>query len=153
MEIENDLFPEDSGIKDYKKILRNRAFASIVDYWLFVLLSLFLPFVLFPTTKTAEGVRYHAKGIATLLPILLWIFYFVATEFFFSATPGKFFLGIKVVSQDGSKLTLIQALKRRLTDFIEILWCFGLVAYITALNNPYNKRIGDKWANTMVIRR
>jgi uncharacterized RDD family membrane protein YckC len=62
-------------------------------------------------------------------------------------------LGIKVESLDGGEITFTQATKRRLADLIEIIWCFGLVAYVNAFNNPNNKRVGDVWGNTRIVKK
>lgn len=146
--MEQQLFPDDD-ITLSKEVLRKRAFASLIDYVTLLLFTLFLPVVI--GEKTSTG--YKVEGILALLPILYWIVYFIITEKIFSGTFGKNLLGIKVESSDGGKITFSQAIKRRLADFIEIVWCFGLVAYVNASNNPNNKRVGDIWANTRVVKK
>lgn len=146
--MEQQLFPDDE-IMLSKKVLRKRAFASLIDYVTLLLFTLFLPVAI--GEKTSTG--YKVEGILALLPILYWIVYFIIVEKIFSGTLGKNLLGIKVESSDGENITFSQAIKRRLADFIEIIWCFGLVAYVNASNNSNNKRVGDIWANTRVVRK
>lgn len=146
--MEQQLFPDDE-ITLSKEVLRKRAFASLIDYLIFLLFTLFLPVVIGEKTNTG----YKVEGVLALLPILYWIIYFIIAEKIFSGTLGKNLLGIKVESADGRNITFSQATKRRLADFIEIIWCFGLVAYVNASNNPNNKRVGDIWANTRVVKK
>lgn len=144
--MEQRLFSDDETIIS-KEVLRKRAFASLIDYLTLLLFTFFLPFVI--GHKTSTG--YEIEGILALLPILYWIVYFIIAEKIFSGTLGKSLLGIRVESSDGRKITFSQAIKRRLADFIEIVWCFGLVAYVNACNNHNNKRVGDILANTRVV--
>lgn len=143
-----NIFPESRTVLS-NDLLKKRAVASVIDYMLLLVLVLVLPVVL--GEKTNAG--YRVKGVLSLLPVFYWVVYFVAIEKFFSATPGKLLLGIKVERLDGGEITLSQACKRRVADFIEIIWCFGIVAYIKASSNPDNKRIGDTWANTRVVKK
>ncbi len=145
--MDQQLFP-DNETKISKDVLKKRVFASVIDYLTLLLFILFLPVAIGEKT----GTEYKVDGILALLPILYWIVYFIVAEKLFSGTFGKNLLGIRVESSDGRKITFLQAVKRRLADFIEIVWCFGLVAYINAANNPNNKRIGDIWANTRVVK-
>jgi len=125
--MEQQLFPDDE-IALSKEVLKKRAFASLIDYIILLLFVLFMP--VFIGKKTSTG--YTVKGVLALLPIFYWIVYFIIVEKIFSGTFGKQLLGIKVESSDGGKITFSQAIKRRLADFIEIIWCFGLVAYVNA---------------------
>ncbi len=146
--MEQQLFSEDE-MRHSKAVLRKRALASLIDYVILFLFTLFLPVAIGKKTNTG----YEVEGILALLPILYWIVYFIIAEKIFSGTLGKNLLGIKVESSDGGSIKFSQATKRRLADFIEIIWCFGLVAYVNASNNSTNKRIGDIWANTRVVRK
>jgi uncharacterized RDD family membrane protein YckC len=144
-----DLFSDEYIFKHSKKILRKRVVASAIDYLLVFLFTLLLPLAI--GHKTNDGYKIH--GILSFLPVVFWIVYFIIIEKIFLGTFGKILLGIKVESLEGAKLKFVQVLKRRLADFIEIIWCFGLVAYVKASNNADNKRIGDLWANTRVVSR
>ncbi len=141
-----DLFSEDETPRS-KEVLRKRAFASMIDYLTLLLFTFFLPLII--GEKTSTG--YKVEGILALLPILYWIAYFIVAEKIFFGTLGKNLLGIRVESSNGGSVTYSQVIKRRLADFIEIIWCFGLVAYVRALSNTHNKRPGDVWGNTRVV--
>ncbi|NCT73671.1 MAG: RDD family protein [Chitinophagaceae bacterium] len=146
--MEQQLFPDDETIIS-KEVLRKRVFASLIDYVTLLLFTLVLPVVI--GERTSAG--YKVEGILALLPILYWVVYFIIAEKIFSGTLGKNLLGIKVESSDGGEITFTQATKRRLADLIEIIWCFGLVAYVNASNNPNNKRVGDVWGNTRIVKK
>ena len=85
------------------------------------------------------------------MPVLYWFLYFVVIETLYSGTIGHHLIDLKVVSQDNSKLTIGQILKRRLSDILEISWCFGFIAFLIAKGNHNGQRLGDTLAKTIVI--
>lgn len=144
-----DLFPENHLKVEAPTILKKRVAAAGIDYGL-----LLIVFVTFPSIigqKTENG--YVVTGFLALIPVYLWVLNFIIIERVFSASVGKLFLGIKVQSMDGYNLMIFQLVVRRLADFIEIVWCFGLIAYLFAKNRKDHRRIGDMWAKTEVVSR
>ncbi len=69
----------------------------------------------------------------------------------YTGTLGHQIVGLKVLSQNNTKLTFGQILKRRIADIIEISWCFGFIAFIIAKGNENSQRLGDILAKTIVI--
>ena len=63
---------------------------------------------------------------------------------FGNASIGKKLLKIKVVKVNGEKINLITSLKRNILFF---LWPVEILLIITD-----NKRLGDMWAKTIVVK-
>jgi uncharacterized RDD family membrane protein YckC len=66
-------------------------------------------------------------------------------------SPGKFALGLRVVSDDGSAERFRQALVRGLAAAVEIWALLGCPALICSLLSEKGKRLGDVFAGTFVI--
>jgi uncharacterized RDD family membrane protein YckC len=67
------------------------------------------------------------------------------------ASPGKFALGLRVVSDDGGPERFRQALVRGLAAVMEIWLLFGCPALICSLLSDRGKRLGDLFAGTFVV--
>src|SRR5215471_5526474 len=59
------------------------------------------------------------------------------------ASPGKYALGLRVVSDDGGPERFRQALVRGLAGVVEIWIMFGVPALISSLLSDRGKRLGD----------
>ncbi|WP_094705724.1 RDD family protein [Hahella sp. CCB-MM4] len=82
---------------------------------------------------------------------LEWL-YPVVFEVTRGATPGKMWLDLKVVHDDGTPVTLSSSLLRNLlrtADFLPLFYATGL---ISMLCNDQFKRLGDIAAGTLVVR-
>jgi uncharacterized RDD family membrane protein YckC len=80
---------------------------------------------------------------------LLYIIYFIFWEMSgFMGTPGKQVLGLRVINEEGGKISFRGCLIRTLTK------CFTFsLAGITLLFNPSRRAIYDNWAGTLVVRK
>lgn len=91
-------------------------------------------------------------GLALIAVFLVEWFYPVVFELYnMGATPGKRSMGIKVVHDDGTEVTLQSSLLRNLlraVDFLPFLYGFGLLSMM--FNRDF-KRLGDLTAGTIVI--
>jgi len=67
------------------------------------------------------------------------------------ASPGKYALGLRVVSDDGGPERFRQALVRALAAVVEIWLLLGFPALISSLLSERGKRLGDLFAGTFVI--
>jgi uncharacterized RDD family membrane protein YckC len=133
---------------EVKHNLSRKIIATIIDY---TLIFAFYIWYMFEFGQPNEDGGYSMSGLAALLPILVWVLYFVIAERFCAATLGHEIMSLKVVSVDGNPLTFSQAFKRRICDAIEISWCFGLIAFLISTNNDTHQRLGDILAKTIVI--
>lgn len=96
-------------------------------------------------------------GIFFILVLLPLLFYFPATEIGMKGqTPGKKILSLQVVSMTGNQPSISQHLIRWIFRIIETpLYFFMLVPVIiptvSIVRTPYNQRLGDLVAGTIVI--
>lgn len=67
------------------------------------------------------------------------------------ASPGKYAMGLRVVSDDGGPERFRQALVRGLAAVVEIWLLLGCPALICSLLSDRGKRLGDLFAGTFVI--
>lgn len=91
-------------------------------------------------------------GIALILAFLLEWFYPVFFEVTRQGrTPGKKWMGIRVVNDDGTPITFGPSLLRNLLRFVDFLPVLYLTGIIASLCNRQFKRLGDLAAGSMVI--
>lgn len=131
-----------------KPMMGKRVMATLIDYGFLFTFSFF--YIMQFGEPNATGGK-TIKGLPAIIPVLLWFLYFVVFETYYAATPGYIIAGIKVVSIDGKKLQHIQVGKTRISNALEIIPFFGLIAYILLKHTEKNQRLGDIWAKTLVI--
>lgn len=97
----------------------------------------------------------EALAIALVVAVLFALFfgYFIAFETLWSGqTPGKRALGIRVVRDGGYPIDFASSLIRNLIRVGELALGYYLLAALSALISPENKRLGDIAAGTIVVR-
>ena len=124
-----------------KANVSSRVAAFIIDYFVFSLISS----VVLSLMSGKNGVVFIFLAI-----LVLYVFYFSATEYAFGCTLGKFICGIRVVKIDGGEVSFLQALSRRFFDCIDFMGG-GLVAFILVMVSRDKQRVGDMVAKTYVI--
>jgi uncharacterized RDD family membrane protein YckC len=96
-----------------------------------------------------------AVGIAIVLAIVFVVMfgYFIVFEALWNGqTPGKKLLGLRVVRDGGYPIDFGASLIRNLIRVGEYFIGYYLIAAISALISPENKRVGDLAAGTIVVR-
>jgi uncharacterized RDD family membrane protein YckC len=96
-----------------------------------------------------------AIAVALIVALIFTIFfgYFIAFETLWNGqTPGKKVLGIRVVRDGGFPLDFGAALIRNLIRVGEFVLGYYLLAAISTVLSPENKRLGDLAAGTIVVR-
>jgi uncharacterized RDD family membrane protein YckC len=121
-----------------------------------LLIQVILLFVLFLIVGLAisndAATSATAGAIALTVTILIIVGYPVLWETLTrGGTPGKFALGLRVVSDDGGPERFRQALVRGLAAVVEIWLLLGCPALICSLLSERGKRLGDVFAGTFVI--
>jgi len=94
----------------------------------------------------------NAPGLSGGLIGLLAIAYFIVMEATQGATVGKMALGLRVVKMDGSPISWSESVIRNLLRIIDGLFVY-LVGAILIWTSPLKQRLGDRVANTVVIRK
>jgi len=130
----------------------SRLLALAMDLTIQVVL-LFILFVIVGLAITGDHVNGATGGAITLtVSILIVVGYPVLWETLTrGGTPGKFALGLRVVSDDGGPERFRQALVRGLAAVVEIWLLLGFPALISSLLSARGKRLGDIFAGTFVI--
>jgi len=129
-----------------KPYLIRKFIATIIDYSILTILTFFY---LKEFGEPSAGL-YRAEGIAAIPPIIFWLIIFPISESIFSATLGHFIVGLKVIDTGGIKVDFIQTLKRRIADVIDLMF-YGIPAFISIKRTEKNQRLGDLWAETMIV--
>lgn len=131
--------------------LSRRAAAQMIDFM--ILATVFIL------------ITYQMKGVWLMLPgdhlwiifdpicgaFLIGIFaYFIGMEGLLGFTLGKLITGIRVVSEQGKKITMKQSVKRNLGRLID-----GIAVYIIGIriarSSKLRQRYGDKIGQTVVV--
>ncbi len=131
--------------------IRSRAAAQLIDFTILGII-----FVL---------ITYLVKGVWLMMPgnhlwiifdpicgvFLIAIFaYFISMEGLFGFTLGKLLIRIRVVSEKGAKITIMQSVRRNLCRLVD-----GIAVYIIGIRfarkSMLLQRYGDKFAQTIVI--
>jgi uncharacterized RDD family membrane protein YckC len=99
---------------------------------------------------------FHSASTGAGLGFLLWFvlgqFYFGLFEMFWNGqTPGKWVLGIRVVSVGGQPITPFQAIMRNILRNVDFLPGFYAVGFLAAMMNDRFQRLGDLAVDTMVV--
>jgi uncharacterized RDD family membrane protein YckC len=113
------------------------------------------PFGDFQHVRSESGMNtysFHFHGGGAFGILLLSIAYYSVLEATLGATVGKLVMGIRVVQEDGSKCTWQGAIVRNLLRVIDA-FPFYLIGAILVWTSPKRQRLGDRAANTVVIRK
>lgn len=128
-----------------------RACAWLVDFGLRVGIYVVLAIV-FVSIGGASRMGGVAVGVFLALAFLLEWFWSIGAEVWFGgASPGKRYVGLRVVRTDGLPVGLTESLLRNLlrpADFLPVFYGVGLIASLTSARF---QRLGDRVAGTMVV--
>jgi uncharacterized RDD family membrane protein YckC len=115
---------------------------------------LFASILAFPGIIVAYMLRgSHPLAFPLLVAVSLGItniLYFIYFEGRDGTTPAKDWAGLQVVTKDGDAISARAALLRNLARLVDVS-TFYLTGIGFALMNPYNQRVGDYIADTVVI--
>jgi len=94
-----------------------------------------------------------AVAVLVLIVFVVLFVYFIVFEALWNGqTPGKKLVGLRVVRDGGYPIDFGASLIRNLIRVGEQLLAYYLIAAISALISPENKRLGDLAAGTIVVR-
>jgi uncharacterized RDD family membrane protein YckC len=101
--------------------------------------------------KPDGDMGYTTEGIGSFFVIIgIFYLYHILQEYFWQQSIGKRLLKLKVVKDFDNKLKLGDIVMRHLFDVIE-LFLIPPVAFLVALSNKNQRRIGDFLAKTRVV--
>jgi uncharacterized RDD family membrane protein YckC len=116
---------------------------DLISIYVFSFLPGFIDFV--ESIFSLQNMRFFSS-------LLYFFFFFLYNAFFWSFsghTPGKYIMGLKVISQDGQKISFIKAIIRYLGYFISII-PFGF-GFIWIIFDSKRMAFHDKIAKTYVV--
>lgn len=128
--------------------ITRRALATIIDYGIYMM---FWSWYIFQFGSPNNEGGYNINGLPGFILFLTWFVYFPLSESFKGQTIGHKIVQLKVVTANGKPISFGQSLKRRILDIIDLFLTFGIIAFITVKNSERNQRVGDIWANTIVV--
>lgn len=132
----------------------NRTYALVVDYliWGLTLFLLLLTWGFLYTQLTwlqSDTIRPWFSAIQILIFFGVYIGYFVLFETLWRGqTPGKKYVKIRVIREDGRNVGIQQSILRSLLRPIDDLFCIGLLSIVFTAQE---KRLGDWIAGTILI--
>lgn len=131
----------------HKPNLKKRIIATLLDYLLF-----FLVFYMYVSLfgEEVDESKWQVTGWMTLPLFMYWFLYFVVVEGVYGATFGHQSVGLKVLQLNRNKIGISHAFKRHLLDCIDIVF-YGIPALIAIKNSEKHQRLGDMWAQTIVV--
>jgi uncharacterized RDD family membrane protein YckC len=138
----------------------NRAYALLIDYlvWGLILIGFLITWLIFSTQLAdaigilvggTEQVSLWLQAIQILISFFIYVGYFVFFEALWQGqTPGKRYVKIRVIRDDGRPAGLQQATLRALLRPVDDTFFLGV--FLIALGKR-EKRLGDWLAGTLVI--
>ena len=134
--------------------LGNRIYALVIDYLIWSsLLLVVLIFWIFLFTQIAwlqsELIRLWVSAIQILTLFGVYIGYFIFFETLWRGqTPGKRYVKIRVIREDGRNVGIQQSILRSLLRPIDDILCLG---FLFIVFSAQEKRLGDWVAGTILI--
>lgn len=112
--------------------------------------ALFIGLVIIINMTVGIASHYLASAIFVLLFFIIWWFYGVLFETFLNGqTPGKYMLGLRVLSDTGEPINGMQATLRNLLRAADFF--IPLIALVVMSLNRKYQRLGDLVAGTIVV--
>ncbi|HSB01034.1 MAG TPA: RDD family protein [Anaerolineales bacterium] len=136
----------------------SRFIASLLDTLLIGLLQIAIVVVMTLIISTfgqsALAERLSAWVIAifgVILAIFYWGYYVFFEMLWNGQSPGKRWVGLRVIRTDGTPITLSEALIRNLVRIVDFLPAGYGVGIITMFIDKQSRRLGDLAAGTLVV--
>ncbi|MCF6174283.1 MAG: RDD family protein [Victivallaceae bacterium] len=127
-----------------------RAAALMID---FLCILVAINTVVIPIRLISTISKDTADGLIIIVTFLVAFGYYIAIEWFWDGrSVGKKIFHLRVIDQNGLKLSLPQVLLRNLLRFVDTLPIFYIAGGLSAILSQRWQRLGDIAAGTMVIR-
>lgn len=139
----------------------SRFLAALVDTLLILVLQLvvnltllFLASVLFGSLFEQEDtLLFWFLALFGLIAFaLLWGYYIFFELSWNGQSPGKRWIGLRVIRTDGTPITLTESIIRNLVRLIDFLPAYYGVGVVVMFINDQARRLGDLAAGTLVVR-
>lgn len=129
---------------------------STVWFLLFIVAVTIVGFATGQTEIGANGVDTDLEGTPGTVGLFLWlglaIGYHTILEWRFGKTIGKYLVGIRVIADDGTPVSLRASSTRNVLRIVDWLPAFYAVAIVAILVSKRRGRLGDRLGGTAVVR-
>ncbi len=125
-----------------------RFVATVIDTA--ILLPVFYALAVMTGSTTESG--FELTGVPFFIALAIGIGYYVVLEALRGATVGKMVVGLRVLKDDGDSVSWSESAIRNVLRVVDGLF-FYLVAAIFVWTSDKRKRLGDRVAGTVVVRR
>ncbi|USG67699.1 RDD family protein [Brevibacillus ruminantium] len=149
--------PEHVQLRFQTAGLGSRAAAQLIDTGLLLLVNLtvflIVGIVIFGNEPLFfQETENYALAIILIVLFLLNFGYFFFWEYFRAGqTPGKRWMKIRVIQENGQSLTFLSAVIRNLFRIIDSMPTGYMLGSLVSFFHPRDKRIGDLVAGTIVV--
>lgn len=138
----------------------NRFLACAIDHTLQILTALVMAisfFIVANNSNLGDELSNAPKWVYAVLIIVLFLIisgYFAFFEWIWNGqTPGKRWLKLRVIREDGRPVTFWEASVRNLLRSIDMMpWPFYSIGLISVFLSSRDQRVGDMVAGTVVVR-
>ncbi|WP_248516743.1 RDD family protein [Salinarchaeum laminariae] len=132
------------------------AIDSVVWFALFFVSTYAIAAATGQVETTPEGTNAELEGTLGTVGLLVWlslgIGYHALLEWRSGKTLGKYLVGIKVVEEDDTSLSLGSSLVRNLLRIVDWLPLFYLLGIVLIAVSEERNRLGDRVGGTAVVR-
>jgi uncharacterized RDD family membrane protein YckC len=134
------------------EILGRRVAAAVIDALVVLILLVVVAKTLGDEGATKRSIWAETSGSPRAVFLLLTFAYFFATELVWAQTIGKRVMKLRVVRQDGGKLTAGPAALRNIVRFVDAFPAVYIIGAITLFSvGDKRYRLGDLAAKTTVV--
>ncbi|MBI3244660.1 MAG: RDD family protein [Chloroflexi bacterium] len=138
----------------------SRFLAALVDTLIIFVLQIIvlLALILFARLFFVDRLDTESPVVAWLIAIFglisfafLWGYYILFEMLWNGQSPGKRWVGLRVIRTDGTPLTLTESIIRNLVRLVDFLPAYYGVGVVTMFINEQSRRLGDLAAGTLVV--
>lgn len=132
----------------------SRFMAALVDTLLILVLQLFvyMPLSLLVRSMTDGSAGWLVALFSLIAFVFLWGYYVFFEMLWNGQSPGKRWVGLRVIRTDGTPISLAESLIRNLVRLVDFMPAYYGVGVVAMFINEQSRRLGDLAADTLVVR-
>jgi uncharacterized RDD family membrane protein YckC len=98
-----------------------------------------------------SAMAWLAAGLGLLAFAFFWGYYIFFELLWNGQSPGKRWVGLRVIRADGAPITLAESIIRNLIRLVDFLPAYYGIGVVTMFVNSQSRRLGDLAAGTVVV--
>ena len=150
--------PENVGFDYQVAGIGSRFLSTLIDMILIILLEVVVMFATLLVMRAfgdGSSINGFSAWALALFGLIAWIFfwgYYVFFEMIWNGqSPGKRWVGLRVIRGDGTPVTMSESFIRNLVRIIDFLPATYGIGVITMFIDKQSRRLGDLAASTLVV--